>query len=440
MPIVPPPCSYISIISSITETQEFSWNILSTIEIEKTFSFTVGEGPLYWFVVESVQDNTCPSLPCDFVETRTVLATSVDHLCQRLKDMGFSRLISSVKRWTRPALVCDIAKATREGIEYNCNELISMDFCVSNCFPFLPSGVSCISNIPNELIWYSEYFFIDPIVELGDSVILGQKIGTINFSPFYFGIGDGQAGGTIGQTLNFDNIYNFPAVNTRPLFVTPPNATIFNNDELAFVRTHTKYPIDFDACFWEQDFNDAAHSNYEYYAIDLLCTSGTVGKSVFNACGGIDVYSEVIAKSSNSVIIKHTRMPLFQVSMAEEGFAMAPMQITQPKNNNIVILENNLKEMGILGDFLKRNNINLNLKLAKIGNTYQYNEKFVRNKEEWLIFMDLQDDIVSGRFTRKYNNLTKKCFFKYDLRNNKLDFSGDLTILNNKLLLKIKEI
>lgn len=135
MPYVPSCCSNISIISFISIVRIFEWNVLSTIQVSKIFEWDVGEGPLYWFQVESFPISNCPSITGGVTEVRTVAATSVEHLCDRLQSMGYNRRIKSVKKWTRPALLCDISNISM------CNDLVTVDFCVSECANFTDCAV-----------------------------------------------------------------------------------------------------------------------------------------------------------------------------------------------------------------------------------------------------------------------------------------------------------
>jgi hypothetical protein len=133
--------SHVGLLSSISVTMPFEWNILSVISTSQVFTWEVGDGPLYWYVVESEPFSTCPTMSTTATEVWTVMATSVAHLCERLQDQNYNRTIKSIKQWTVPALQCD---ADKLGI--SCNDLISVDFCDCQCISFIsPSSFSTCS-------------------------------------------------------------------------------------------------------------------------------------------------------------------------------------------------------------------------------------------------------------------------------------------------------
>lgn len=140
MSIPPGCCSSISVISVLSEVRVFEWNVLSTIQISHIFPWEVGDGPLYWFVVESEIEYNCPSLTQGYTDIQTIAATSVEHLCIRLQEMGYNKRIKSVKRWTKPALFCDQINISM------CNELEEVDFCVTECASFTNCGQSLVAN------------------------------------------------------------------------------------------------------------------------------------------------------------------------------------------------------------------------------------------------------------------------------------------------------
>jgi len=99
-------CSHIGFVSSISLIVPFQWNVLSAISVSKEFSWNVGEGPLHWYVVEShpCSDFCCEEIGCGLtnIEIQTIMATSVKHLCERLREIRFNRKIFRVRKWTRP--------------------------------------------------------------------------------------------------------------------------------------------------------------------------------------------------------------------------------------------------------------------------------------------------------------------------------------------------
>lgn len=146
------------IISSVDCLRSFEWNIQSTISIIQDFEWNSGEGPLYWWRLDFLPklcpptsctpgisdctftgplDDPCCDVSCCISRTREVmhvLATSVDHVCERLnescnwKPTGY---IKKIQRFNRPALCCDVDKMIADGqtIEDTYTEY---DF-ISNC-------------------------------------------------------------------------------------------------------------------------------------------------------------------------------------------------------------------------------------------------------------------------------------------------------------------
>lgn len=433
MPIVPPCCSQISIVSSISEAQMFEWNVLSTIQISKIFEWGVGDGPLFWFRVESVPANTCPSLnlDCGYVEVHNVLATDVDQLCERLVDMKFNKTIASVKKWSVPALQCDVEKGMRDGIDYNCPSFSDVDFCVAECMGFIPSDI-CISttNVREDLAWQSMYLHLsNSLVSIGEEVQLGQHIGNladghqISFEPhLHFGIGDGinalgPGGGNIGQTIDMTDFYNFPAFGQRSGAAAPPGPITFNNDEIEFIRVHTRYPLGIGSCPLNEGFGSPFHGGPEYYAMDLACVTPfatSARKEVYNACGGPDITSTVhhvqdLGTTGWLVTIEHRRKATgdsffpfafnnndippqgpFCVTdspYTQMGFVSEPLEINKPLPRNIDMggffmkeilrVKHNLQESNIVKGFLIRNNLDIKpeffLQYNDLSNSWQNN-------------------------------------------------------------------
>jgi hypothetical protein len=137
----------------IDESVGFQFNIEAFITLACKFPYYVGEGPLYWYkidwypsvcpmpsctsiapAIEYLQPNcpyeiiqNCiimpPECPCEpsctpgecvtrTVEVWHMLATSVEHLCERINQECCSRkppgFMRSVKQYMRPALCCDV--------------------------------------------------------------------------------------------------------------------------------------------------------------------------------------------------------------------------------------------------------------------------------------------------------------------------------------------
>ncbi len=142
---------------SITKT--FRWNVEDDLNLEKTFSWKVGEGPLFWFRVEW-KDPICPPRACEpsitecsVTETECdcsvteapsstkliwhVLATSVSHLCERLNTEPCLRVpegmvFKTVEQYGTPALCCDIAAYKTADIFMD-DGFVDVDFCECEC-------------------------------------------------------------------------------------------------------------------------------------------------------------------------------------------------------------------------------------------------------------------------------------------------------------------
>ena len=134
-----------------SETRRFAWNIENSVTNTMNFQYEVGEGPLYWFRIDWRMStcppnscisttpsiiNTAPNCPYEIIDNCTIspptcyappdpnschtpmtevwhmLATSVEHLCERInqecchrKPPGF---MHRVQQYMRPALCCDL--------------------------------------------------------------------------------------------------------------------------------------------------------------------------------------------------------------------------------------------------------------------------------------------------------------------------------------------
>lgn len=157
----------------IDESMDFQFNIEAFVTLSCTFQYYVGEGPLYWYRIDWYPSNcpapSCasisptisyiepncpyeiidnciimePECPCDIsctpgecftntVEVWHMLATSVEHLCERInqeccgrKPPGFMRY---VKQYMRPALCCDV-EVNGPGTD----EYLDVDFVKCEC-------------------------------------------------------------------------------------------------------------------------------------------------------------------------------------------------------------------------------------------------------------------------------------------------------------------
>jgi hypothetical protein len=162
-------CSRTVISEVISVTREFQWNLQGAIGVDKTFEWFVGEGPLYWYRVE-FSNGFCPSNQCvpgistcsfqgrdwdcciipscdpvtncvsTTLELWHVLATSVEHLCERFKEDCCNRkpggFIRRVQKYMRPTLCCDVKKMLNEG-ESVSDQYEDVDFLICDCAPFI---------------------------------------------------------------------------------------------------------------------------------------------------------------------------------------------------------------------------------------------------------------------------------------------------------------
>lgn len=446
----PPCCSQISIISAISDVQAFQWNVLSYIHISKTFEWSVGTGPLKWYVVEAFHGGVCPTLPAsecgNYIEYHTIAATSLSHLCRRLVDMGFNKKIKSIKVWSKPALECDVLSDTREGIDHSCNELYDVDFCNELCLQgFIPSNI-CPEM--GSLVWYTEYLHLGfPEVSVNDVVILGQRLGRLIASPnggeshLHFGLGDGGGGGNIGQTIDLTDFYSLPAVGTRAS-VSGPGINIFSTSDINYIKDRLRSPVDRASCDWHEYFGSVAHFFKEYYAMDWYCSgssppNNSSGIAVYCASGGPDVLTTVDAIVNNGpngygIILRHERQivgPSENYSFAGNinfppsidcglncnhgtpglisGYYSSPLEIVKPISmpmpktinmkevslNEIICVQHNFHKSKVFGSFLERNNIKLdskiNLHYNENNNSWQFKKSFEANNEMWVLSVEL---------------------------------------------------
>ena len=165
------------------ETRRFNWNVENLIHKTMSFTYYVGEGPLYWYRIDWYP-SICPPNPCiemgptiqhinpncpyeiieeciilppcngctlscipgscisQTVEVWHMLATSVIHLCERInqeccyrKPPGYMR---RVRQYMRPALCCDVAKIGA------IDEYVDVDFLKCECGNLIDPCVAVI--------------------------------------------------------------------------------------------------------------------------------------------------------------------------------------------------------------------------------------------------------------------------------------------------------
>lgn len=564
-------CSHIGFLSNISFTIPFQWNVLSAISLSKIFSWGVGEGPLYWYVVESVAiSNTncdgvgCPTSAClsldshscgltkcplpnttnddnaciyelskegktwtltidkgtgewtleislsnqlaaryrgqgdttpgtsieltlidnyhvcgslprtakasltnglGYTQLDTVMATSVAHLCERLREQQYSRKIKKVKKWTKPALECDVKRDQQRGIDHCCNNLVDVDLCECECAGFMQSAPSTcsVTGVANRtLVWYTEYLNLSqPLVKADDTVIRGQLLGYIakpTGSPpnLHWGVGDGQPGGNIGQTIDIDDVFNWQATGERPA-VSPPFGSAFSDSEICYIKSTLTSPVNRDCCLWEQNFESVAHSDYEYYAQDLDCTppDDDLGMPVYLASGGCDIKSVVTDVLSVGgawiVIVKHTKQgssseTSFAFGMAQafreiracdssqnktlqvvsDGFAARPIEILHPVATPVKVrgynrplpavlkFSHNLKELPSCKMIAAKVPEQVALNYSAITKAWQYSQHFSINGAQWSVMVTLSNpdeiwtlQMTIGRMTNGKNSLSK---------------------------------
>lgn len=157
-----------SVISTISMTRAFEFNVEEYLQCSRTFEWWVGEGPLYWYRIEwkdpicqpnecgsgstcSISPTECECTPppasctspnsdpcvCTQCQVWTVLATSVEHLCARLNTECCQRppkgkVFKKIQKWDRPALCCDVQKFIMSNIPMT-DQYIDVDFCECEC-------------------------------------------------------------------------------------------------------------------------------------------------------------------------------------------------------------------------------------------------------------------------------------------------------------------
>lgn len=442
-------CSHIGFLSNVSVTIPFQWNVLSAISVSKVFSWDVGEGPLYWYMIES---HPCTDVGCcsnvsicgnmDFIEIQTIMATSVKHLCTRLREQRFNKKIFRLRKWTRPALECDVKKDEEQGINHCCNRLISVDLCDCECAGYLlgtPSTCSVTPLVNKALVWYTEYLHLDvPFVNVGDQVVRGQLLAylvyPVEFGPhLHWGVGDGQGGGIIGQTLDIDDVFNWPAYGER-IPSAPASTPSFTDEEICYIRSTLQSPVNKDCCLWQQGFGSLGHTGLEYYAQDINCTppEEDLGMPVYVASGGCDVDSEVVFSADIgvgwAVLVKHTKKvggtagtsSLFSFSFAPQqtimacdfglkkqepqqvvttGFAARSIQAIQPGASPIkvqgqlrpipVILKLTHDLKGKLGDKVPAQ---VALTYSAVTRSWQYSRHFLSDGVQWSLTFNLTNE------------------------------------------------
>ena len=105
--------------SAFIKSEEFTWNIVQTIELDLTFSWDVGSEKLYWYTVEGIckPDSGCnttgiPSGSKGRIFSRTVAAKNLSDLCFKLKTLYLNYPvdwpITKILRYKKPVYLDDV--------------------------------------------------------------------------------------------------------------------------------------------------------------------------------------------------------------------------------------------------------------------------------------------------------------------------------------------
>lgn len=105
------------------------------INLKKTFSWNIGNGIAQWYRIEGdCKPRTCPPLndpepisPCPTTSIVNLMARSTNDLFRQLTDMNFAWPISTIKRFSTPALISE----TPPGLDTTCNNLVDITSKVS---------------------------------------------------------------------------------------------------------------------------------------------------------------------------------------------------------------------------------------------------------------------------------------------------------------------
>lgn len=156
----------------LAETLSFQWNVEGFATNLISFTYYIGEGPLYWYRIEwtpgpctniavdippeIIYERGYPSCPTEIedicetlppcycppcqpgqcvdttVEIWHMLATSVTHLCYRINNECCNRKpsgqMSRVQQYLRPALCCDVVNANWAGFPSSIDGWVDVDF------------------------------------------------------------------------------------------------------------------------------------------------------------------------------------------------------------------------------------------------------------------------------------------------------------------------
>lgn len=107
------------------------WKINARITRSLSAVWNLGQLVVYWYRVVGKPNND-PCLPqedCCQTVVLNVHARSLSELCEKLSERRIKFPIKTIQRFNRPAETAIVLQGEENGINYNCNNLTSVDFC-----------------------------------------------------------------------------------------------------------------------------------------------------------------------------------------------------------------------------------------------------------------------------------------------------------------------
>ena len=118
---------------SFTLGYEFSWRTNQSATASYEFAWSTGEQRSYFYrVVGKGKTDVCNPLQADECCKKFVIniqARSIEDVCAKLRARIGVWPIEKIQRFTRPAQTSAIAEDAANGITYECNEAVDVDYC-----------------------------------------------------------------------------------------------------------------------------------------------------------------------------------------------------------------------------------------------------------------------------------------------------------------------
>jgi hypothetical protein len=173
--------------SEIIIDEDFTWNVLSSVNLDQQFEWSFGEQILYFYQVQSAcEPQTCDrsivddGSDCKKSFTTLILAPNVTSVCEQLTAQGVKGRLSTISKFSRAAYTNDQATLTSSGLDQTCNTLLPEEFCqIPQCTEF------CIDY---DVVLTITFNFLTNQQYVGQGMLL---IGGAAVAGIAFGLGNG---------------------------------------------------------------------------------------------------------------------------------------------------------------------------------------------------------------------------------------------------------